>query len=60
MTKKDYKAIAEAVAEVRRHVADFDLSGPEAVDSMVKELSHVFMDDNPRYDHSRFVEATLK
>ena len=69
MTRKDYIAIGEAVAKVfgRNIAAQEQLVSKEILDGnpqlvsdigteLLKELTHVFKEDNARFDRVRFVE----
>ena len=64
MTRKDYEAVAEVLAEYRRDVRDFpsevldhDIVAIETVNRLAECLAKVFEQDNPRFQRSRFVEA---
>lgn len=65
MTRKDYKAIAEIVSDVRRIQGytknhDYDPKAPYAFDPLTEFLAefHIFLKrDNPNFDKDRFIEA---
>jgi hypothetical protein len=61
MTRKDYVAIAEAIASVRQNSY---LSGmPQflaGIDQVTGAISQVLIQDNPRFDRERFIAATLE
>ncbi len=52
MTRKDYVAIARAIALVR---GDCDGLVP-----LVEELCAIFKADNPRFDKDRFISACVQ
>lgn len=54
MTRKDYVAIAEAIAAARARAS---IGGKKAIDAVAVELAKVFEADNPRFDAARFVKA---
>lgn len=62
MTRKDYQAIAEAIAKVRadRRAPNGGML-PQEVRHVIEEiedaLAEVFAKDNPRFDASKFIGA---
>lgn len=56
LTRKDYKAIAEAID---KSTVGVDNEGFEVVHkrTLVEKLSKVFADDNPNFDDLRFEDA---
>lgn len=54
MTKKDYKAIAEAVGKA------VTSEGCISSDTLMFNLHRVFQEDNPLYDSERFEVAVIK
>jgi hypothetical protein len=60
MTRKDYVAIAEAIASVREHSY---LSGmPQfqaGIDQVTGAIAQALANDNPRFNHGRFLTATM-
>ena len=58
MTRKDYTAIAEVLNEARK----LEGSAPDygVVDTIVTGLCHVFQEDNPSFDRTRFIAAVKK
>ncbi len=52
MTRKDYMAVSDILSEYAPHTAE-----PELFDQMVKDFADYMADDNPRFLHSKFVDA---
>ena len=58
MTRKDYKLIAEVLNRAIKNWEGFDQERPEEVVSMIaKTLSSQLIQDNPRFDRTKFLEA---
>jgi hypothetical protein len=61
MTKKDYQAIAAAIARVRQHepIPSLDAAGQNlaTLDSVQREIANALSADNPRFDRDRFEAA---
>jgi hypothetical protein len=57
MTKKDYELIAEMIREARRETETTPMAAMEAIDNLTLGLSVALRQDNPRFDHVRFVAA---
>ncbi len=60
MTRKDYRAIAEAIRMARENLADTGDLTPEAdraIRLVVSELEIVLKADNVRFDRDRFETA---
>lgn len=58
MTRKDYVAIAAAVARVREATNDGSINNAQdAVSHVIDELTAIFENDNPRFDAPRFIRA---
>jgi len=56
MTKKDYEAIAKAVAEVIA-TCEIDSAESTAVEYLATKLADVCQADNARFDRERFLTA---
>lgn len=60
MTRKHFRAIADAVAEARR-ANDYDTTEPtagiDAVDDVARNLADSLRQFNPSFDRARFLEA---
>ena len=61
MTRKDYVKIAEAIATVRQYsylsgMPQFD----SGIDQVTGAIAQVLQNDNPRFDKSRFINATME
>jgi hypothetical protein len=56
MTRKDYTAIAKAVAEVLK-TCEVDSAESTAVEFLAIMLADVCEDDNPRFDRKKFFTA---
>jgi hypothetical protein len=54
MTRKDYVATAEILSNYTQH---FDVG---TFADIVNDFADMFENDNPRFDHDRFVEACMK
>jgi hypothetical protein len=62
MTRKDYNAIGAAVAKIigrniaveERHPGDYAELVSDIGSQLLSELSHVFLEDNARFDRLRF------
>lgn len=52
MTRKDYVSTAEILSAVSNSVS------PEIHSHLVNEFSEMFAKDNPRFDRSRFEQAS--
>jgi hypothetical protein len=52
MTRKDYMAVSDILAEYAPHTAE-----PMLFDQMVKDFADYMADDNPRFLHDKFVDA---
>ena len=62
MSRRDYVAIAAAIADLERDLAEgyWESCGPELMLSLVVDgLSSVFAADNERFDRDRFELAAL-
>lgn len=65
MTRKDYVAIAKAIAEARKDGAALDwhkrnLSEADAVaEAIAFKLAAHLAADNPRFDKARFIDACM-
>ena len=58
MTRKDYKLIAEVLNRAVKIWEGFDQERPEEVVSMIaKTLSSQLIQDNPRFDRAKFLDA---
>lgn len=58
MTRKNFKAIAEAVKRAKNSVANFHEPSANTAFSFVEmELMDVFAKENPNFDRARFREA---
>jgi hypothetical protein len=66
MTRKDYRAIADAMNTLRKHsvlrsnpsqYSDRFIDVPAYVDKTIHELCDVFAADNPQFDRGRFFAA---
>jgi hypothetical protein len=55
MTRKDYIALADAIAQTRRH---WGKGHDEVIDEVAKNIADVLAADNGRFDRGRFIEAT--
>jgi hypothetical protein len=53
MTRKDYVATAQILSNYHNH---FDVG---TFADIVNDFGDMFENDNPRFDHDRFVEACL-
>lgn len=60
MTRKDYVAIAGAIAAVRQYSYLQTLEFQAALDQVTGAISEVLMQDNPRFDRQRFIAATFE
>jgi carbamoylphosphate synthase large subunit len=61
MTRKDYVAIAEAIASVREYsYLKGDLNFQAGIDQVTGAISQVLIEDNPRFDRERFIAATME
>ena len=63
MTRKDYKAFAEMLKDVRKEADKFCEveGGPEAhwaIEEIEKEMIRIFKADNPRFQEGFFREAS--
>ena len=55
MTRKDYVAIAERIAETRKyHERD---EAVDALDFLARDLAQHMANDNPRFNRARFLKA---
>jgi hypothetical protein len=60
MTRKDYVAIAEAIASVREYsYLKGDLNFQAGIDQVSGAIAQALSNDNPRFDHGRFLTATM-
>ena len=58
MTRKDYKLIAGVLNNAIKNWEGFDQERPEEVVSMIaKTLSSQLIQDNPRFDRAKFLDA---
>lgn len=57
MTRKDYEALAGAIAEARTVSTMFDFSAQEALIRVEIEIGKALLADNPRFDRDRFRRA---
>ncbi len=62
MTRKDYEAIAQAIAKVTEAVQDFGshdqtVGGHRALARLVGHLEVIFEQDNARFDSDKFAKA---
>jgi hypothetical protein len=58
MTRKDYKLIAGVLNHAIKNWEGFDQERPEEVVSMIaKTLSSQLIQDNPRFDRAKFLDA---
>jgi len=59
MTRKDYVAIAEAIAFARSTLPSPQRRGDigRAVQTVVDAIAKTLADDNPRFDRERFLQA---
>ena len=55
MSRKDYVAIARAIAAERRHIVD--PVHRDAIDHMIHAIANVLQNDNPRFNRTRFLDA---
>ncbi len=56
MTKQDYKAITEAIADTLEHCSHQDIE-VVALGILVANLVPVMMQDNPQFDENKFWSA---
>lgn len=52
MTRKDYMAVSDILAEYAPHTAE-----PELFDQMLKDFADYMADDNPRFMRDKFLDA---
>lgn len=63
MTRKDYKAIAGAIAQAKAHEIQMGAEGRDlaiigfALESVAREIAKVLQADNPRFDRDKFLTA---
>ena len=63
MTRKDYKALAKAIANAKAREIDLGATGRDlaivgfALESVVREIATVLAEDNPRFDRDKFITA---
>lgn len=57
MTRKDYQAIAYAMAATYRGIADNDTAGLRLFRQTVFNLADELQKDNPRFDRAKFCAA---
>lgn len=57
MSRKDYEAIALAIARAGRGVENGSVSCRAVLDVVINEIVAVFADDNDRFDEQRFRAA---
>jgi hypothetical protein len=57
MSRKDYQAIAAALAAYGRRLAPSTLHARGSFKDLVNDLMLVMEEDNPRFNHSRFIAA---
>lgn len=60
MTKKDYKAIAEAFNNIRLRYpgpGGYDIGFNDGISAAANELCSTFRSDNPRFDREKFLKA---
>jgi hypothetical protein len=55
MTRKDYEAIAERIAQ-NAEKYQYD-RGADIVAEIAEDLAEIFADENPRFDRDRFIDA---
>ena len=67
MTRKDYEAIAEVLANYRRDIRDFpseildhDIVAVETINNVAQALARVFEQENPRFLRNTFIDACKK
>lgn len=59
MTRKDYRAFAEMLKEVRKSVEDSGFHYEKyVIDDIEKEMIRIFKADNPRFQEGFFREAS--
>ena len=56
MTRKDYEAIARAIARSRGHWAAVDIA-VHAIEATTEQIAIALAADNPRFDRERFIAA---
>lgn len=62
MTRKDYQAIAKAIAKVRadrRGGYGLDIEARHAIEEIEDGLAAVFAADNPRFNRDKFLTACM-
>lgn len=57
MTKKDYIALAKAISDARKSVAEGYNRGRTIDEEIILHMVHVFKRDNPKFDADKFREA---
>ena len=60
MTRKDYKAIADALYRERMRQRTHDYFDEGTVARIVQRLETIFEADNPRFDRERFQRAVYR
>ena len=58
MTRKDYEAIARAIARSRGHWAAVDVA-VHAIEATAGQIAVTLAADNPRFDRERFLAACM-
>lgn len=57
MSRKDYQALAAALAHYERRITPGTLHGRGLFKDLVNDLMLVLSEDNPRFDEHRFISA---